>query len=115
MSTFCQTLISALWHEHHTRVIDERSDYESLRTAVYELRRMTGLSLEQLAGRLGMFPHQLRLIEKRGSPIEIADVERMKLIAWQFSLFKLWQYFDKEILALRDRLKPNRRRKLNAS
>lgn len=106
--SFIEALIGALWRDRHALIAGEQENYEDLRSAVYALRQMCGLSQEQMAARLGMMTNKLALIEKRGGPIDMQDFKRMQALAWEFSLFKMYIYMERQALLQRGKMKKKR-------
>lgn len=109
MNGFAEVFLNSIWTALNRKRMNETDSYQDIRAAVYALRTMAGLTVEELAARMGMAPHRLSLLEKRGSPIEIRDLERLKDLAWEYSLFKTAEYFSRQALLYRDKLRKNRR------
>jgi hypothetical protein len=107
---FAEVFLNSIWASLNRKRMSETDQYEDIRAALYALRTMSGLSVEELAARTGMVPHRLALLEKRGSPVEVRDIELFKRIANEYSLFKLEVYFDRQILLYTDKLRKNRRK-----
>jgi DNA-binding XRE family transcriptional regulator len=106
--TFATALLELVWRNRYTLIECEQDEYPDIRTAAFALRTATGLSQEQLAGRIGIMPNQLALIERRGHPIDMKNIERMKTIAWEYSLYKMYLYFDKQALLFRETMRKRR-------
>ena len=88
----------------------DKEEYPDLRTAAYALRIMCAMTQEQIAARLGIMTNKFALIEKRGSPVDMEDIVRMQALAWEFNLFKIYVYFDRQKSLQRGKMKLHRRK-----
>jgi transcriptional regulator with XRE-family HTH domain len=106
--TFPEVLMQMIWQERQNLRAGELDNYDNLSAAVYALRTMTGLTVEQLAARLSLNTYKLNLIEKRGGPVDMADIHRMVVVARDFSLNKLVVYFERMELLQRGKMRKKR-------
>lgn len=106
--TFPEVLMEMVWRDRQNLRANEQDSYDNLAAAVYALRIMTGLTVEQLAARLSLNTYKLNLIEKRGGPVDMADIHRMVIVARDFSLNKLVLYFERVALLQRGKMRKKR-------
>lgn len=108
--SFVESLLGAIYRDRHDLISMDKEEYPDLRTAAYALRIMCAMTQEQIAARLGIMTNKFALIEKRGSPVDMEDIERMQALAWEFNLFKIYVYFDRQKSLQRGKMKLHRRK-----
>ena len=108
--SFVESLLGAIYRDRHDLISMDKEEYPDLRTAAYALRIMCAMTQEQIAARLGIMTNKFALIEKRGSPVDMEDIVRMQALAWEFNLFKIYVYFDRQKSLQRGKMKLHRRK-----
>lgn len=108
--SFVESLLGAIYRDRHDLISMDKEEYPDLRTAAYALRKSCAMTQEQIAARLGIMTNKFALIEKRGSPVDMEDIVRMQALAWEFNLFKIYVYFDRQKSLQRGKMKLHRRK-----
>jgi len=97
---FALVLTSAVAQPSRLRMVDEREEYDDVRTAIYQLRHILGYSIEEFGTRLELPANKYALIEKSGKALSVFHLDRMKAMCWEHGLVKMWQYFDRQVVLL---------------
>jgi hypothetical protein len=75
----------------------------SISSAVYILQCCAGIDRSYLGKRLGLTHTQMVNLESRGKPINRELLERLRLIAEDYNLVRLSEYFSNQILLIQNR------------
>lgn len=94
---FWDALFSQLHDRQRSRPEPNRYDGSTdIRTALFVLREFSGMTREQLAARIGIMPHTLKLFESRGGLFDQNYCDRCAVIARDFDLHALAEFFKVE-------------------
>lgn len=85
-----------LFATHNTITRPVETEYTDIRSAVHALLEYSGLRREQLAAKIGIMPHTVKLMEMTGGVMSQTHCERCSRIANDYALPVLARFFDSE-------------------
>ncbi len=98
---FIGLMFDYLWRRRPSRPTTRDLSGASIQSTLLMLKKLTGLSHEDMAKRLLITVYQLNNIEARGKPMRSEYAERMAIVAGDYGLTALYEHFYYRAAALK--------------